>query len=536
LIIHASEVNKEANMKYCFLLKFIRILSGIIIMTGLVWVPKQVSAVGLVYASPDGTPANACTIDDPCDIQTAVDTVDAGGMVYAEQGIYYAYGGTGNQVLYVNRDVGISGGWNGSSADPVIDPDVYVSILDGQNIRRVVHAASFPVAGMSGISGFTIRNGNGSDTTRCPHTNAAGCGGGILIDSVPFSVAHCIIENNVAATTTSTADPLGYGGGLYIHDPVSMTITHNIIRYNTASTVTSGTTAYPGMGGGIFVSGGTDVEGLDIRFNEIYGNNATTPSYSGSGAGLAFENSSVYLRDNYIHDNDPNMSSYGSAIYAISSEISIFDNRILDNMGTDIIYLNDYNGKMLKNVIINPESFYGVRLSVNSDERYSTLANNIIAKHFTGNILISGSSADPANVKLYHNTLDGSENGIYMIENATVTVSNSIISNNAWALYKNPTGTNMVASNAQTLFHDNDNMGPWDLILYDLSGDPLYEDAAGGDYHIQAESAARDRAPSAGYVNDIDNDRRPCGSGPTPYDVGADEFWWKSYLPILQKP
>jgi hypothetical protein len=205
-------------------------------------------------------------------------------------------------------------------------------------------------------------------------------------------------------------------------------------------------------------------------------------------------------------------------------------------MGTDIIYLNDYNGKMLKNVIINPESFYGVRLSVNSDERYSTLANNIIAKHFTGNILISGSSADPANVKLYHNTLDGSENGIYMIENATVTVSNSIISNNAWALYKNPTGTNMVASNAQTLFHDNDNMGPWDLILYDLSGDPLYEDAAGGDYHIQAESAARDRAPSAGYVNDIDNDRRPCGSGPTPYDVGADEFWWKSYLPILQKP
>jgi hypothetical protein len=141
----------------------------------------------------------------------------------------------------------------------------------------------------------------------------------------------------------------------------------------------------------------------------------------------------------------------------------------------------------------------------------------------------------PANVKLYHNTLDGADYGIYMIENATVTVSNSILSNHAWALYKNPTGTNMLASNAQTLFHENDNMGPWDLVLYDLSGDPLYVDPLGGDYHIQVGSAAQNVVPSAGYFYDFEGDHRPCGLDPTSFDVGADEFCSKLNFPVIRK-
>jgi hypothetical protein len=75
-----------------------------------------------------------------------------------------------------------------------------------------------------------------------------------------------------------------------------------------------------------------------------------------------------------------------------------------------------------------------------------------------------------------------------------------------------------------------------DLVAFPLTGDPFFVNAPAGDYRIQADSAARDRVNSLGYAYDFEGDLRPMGAGGTPYDVGADEFWWKVFLPLTIKP
>jgi hypothetical protein len=51
-------------------------------------------------------------------------------------------------------------------------------------------------------------------------------------------------------------------------------------------------------------------------------------------------------------------------------------------------------------------------------------------------------------------------------------------------------------------------------------------------YHLTRSSPAIDRGIAAGVLTDIDGDSRPMGSG---YDLGADEFRFKVYLPLIRK-
>ncbi len=47
---------------------------------------------------------------------------------------------------------------------------------------------------------------------------------------------------------------------------------------------------------------------------------------------------------------------------------------------------------------------------------------------------------------------------------------------------------------------------------------------------MTAASAAIDKGVEAGVGFDVDGDARPAGAG---YDLGADEFWFKIYLPLV---
>jgi hypothetical protein len=61
-------------------------------------------------------------------------------------------------------------------------------------------------------------------------------------------------------------------------------------------------------------------------------------------------------------------------------------------------------------------------------------------------------------------------------------------------------------------------------------GTPAFVDPGDSDYHLGPESAAIDRGLEIGVAEDIDGDPR----WGTP-DLGADEFVWKVFLPLVAR-
>ncbi len=131
---------------------------------------------------------------------------------------------------------------------------------------------------------------------------------------------------------------------------------------------------------------------------------------------------------------------------------------MINNNGSSVLYLYNFNGYLDSNVIDNPSASNGVVLNVNSGGRFSILSNNIIAHHTDANIEMLGASGWGVTANIYHNTLDASYYGIYLCNYATANISNSIISHHtSVGIYKNPgctPGTETVNVN-YTLFHDN---------------------------------------------------------------------------------
>ena len=516
---------------------YIRLFHSVLICLLLVCMlgnPKPVSAAVHHYASPSGTPADACTYADPCDLQTAVDQAN-GDNVYVAEGSYFS---TTDEVLYIDHSVSIFGGWDGITPSPVPDPVGYPTILDGLIPfvnHRVVNVVLEPTESVT-ISGFTIRRGDATgQTADCFYPNVAGCGGGILVTGGTVTIENNIITDNVAAARTDVTHTTGEGGGINLQNVVSGTIRDNTIASNDALSAVTGADGSTGIGGGIYITDYIEAGTFSITGNDIYGNNAVTTAFNGPGDGLYMLFGSGEISDNNFHENNVNLSEYTSTLYAAHSDLTISDNQFINNHGVAALSLTDFKGSIDSNVIINPDVWYGVLLELNIYPRFSYVCNNIIARHASADLHLSGSLANPVATRIHHNTIDGAPYGISVYQYTTVEVLNSIISHHSTGIHQgSPTNTIVVDS---TLFHGNitaDIDGIYDVgtLFY---GDPYYVDSTNGDYHIQFNSAARDVAQGIGYAFDFENDPRPMGSIHQ-YDVGADEFWWKSYLPVLQKP
>jgi hypothetical protein len=65
----------------------------------------------------------------------------------------------------------------------------------------------------------------------------------------------------------------------------------------------------------------------------------------------------------------------------------------------------------------------------------------------------------------------------------------------------------------------------------DYVGDPSFVNVRSGDYHIQEDSAARDKGVDVFVYTDMDGQLRPEGKR---HDIGADEFWllYRVFLPL----
>jgi len=207
--------------------------------------------------------------------------------------------------------------------------------------------------------------------------------------------------------------------------------------------------------------------------------------------GIYCRESSSIISNNVISSNgNPNNATTDFAIWCDDSSLTISNNLILDNLEVAIYtyWSGSDSALILNNTIANNIHDHGVRC----DESSPTIKNNIIA---------------------------GNYGGIVAINSSFPKISYNEVWNNMWADYDEQTGSNCEPG------------------IGDISDDPMFVDAANGDYHLQYNSPCIDAGTNALELPDYDFEGDPRiydgnNDGTAVVDMGADEYVIKFNLTI----
>jgi hypothetical protein len=236
-------------------------------------------------------------------------------------------------------------------------------------------------------------------------------------------------------------------------------------------------------------------------------------TYTDGGA-IYFYASTASLQGNEIFDNQ---ASRGAGLYvAGGSDVSISSTTIISNTANGF-----------------PNRFFGHGGGVCVPSGQITLTNSILAGNHA---LDAGGAAflrGPA--VIVHTTIADNDGGDGSGVVVTGTLGAASLTNTIIAGHT--VGITVTAGNRATLegtLWDNDTdwggAGDLDVGTVNLWGDPAFLDPEGHDYHITANSAALNAGVDAGVLVDLDGDVRPLWGM---YDIGADEFVRRIYLPLL---
>jgi len=338
-----------------------------------------------------------------------------------------------------------------------------------------------------------------------------GHGGGLYLEDAPAHLVNNQIIENIASGSTAS------GGGLFLRNS-NATLTGNLISGNWASV---GDNDSEGHGGGITILTGSP----QLIENQITDNVATN-SYNapGIGGGVYLENTGATLTRNLVSGNTSSTidSGYGGGIYIKGwhGAASVLDGNVITN-----------NASGLKSLAIHGFGG-GVAIYRICETAPVILRNNVIANNdsddYGSGLWVGAVGEDlPAGVVLEHNTFANNKNGdaaISLQYALTVEMTNNIISGHNMGVFAMENSTVTMDG---TLWHQNTvDTGGAGTITHtnDLTGDPLYADAANINYHLTAGSAARDAALASSIVSDLDGQIRPNPDTNLP-DLGADEFY-----------
>jgi hypothetical protein len=465
-----------------------------------------------LFAEPGGTGTCYSPVS-PCDLQEAIKEAWDGDTIYVAEGVYT---GTGDQVAEITETLTLYGGWDGAVGAPIVhDPELYPSVLDGENERRGLYIYGGYEGITATIDGLVIRRGNAAnvETARQP-----GNGGGIYAASSVLSVFNSVISNNVAHTSTSQ---YGYGGGLYAVGSAGVVISGSMVVSNLAST------SYYGRGGGIAFQGGSD--NLLIAENEILSNTGSA-GHNGSGGGIYLgESAGVRIERNLMRGNIASSAAessngYGGGLmaYAVSS-LTLDANQIISNAASAEQY--GFGG--------------GLYLS---REIVFTMTNNVVAWNAAdsggGVSFETNKPGQPVVGKIVNNTFYANDRGegdegraaIHLRDaSVTVALTNNIFYSHTYGVYAPATTTATLHSN---LFYSSsvaDTAGAGSITNANpITGqDPLVS----ADWHLASGSPAIDAGTDVPWLTwDFEGEPRPRGG--VRFDIGADEGGFLAFVPL----
>ncbi|UCE67556.1 MAG: right-handed parallel beta-helix repeat-containing protein [Candidatus Zixiibacteriota bacterium] len=413
--------------------------------------------------------------DDYSTIQQGIDASTDGDTVRVAPGTYY---GDINYSIRIDDKNIVLGSWFLDEGDTS-----YISstIFDGNQVGSIQFIFGCESAV---ITGFTIQHcvgrywggggiecGGSSPTishniiTENRHPRLGGAGINLMNSSAT------IIYNTITENIAGSAYYEGFGAGIHVEG--NPTISYNTITDNFSNNV----------GGGIAVMEGSPT----ISHNTISGNSA---EFRGGGIYCSGVDSTVTISHNTISDNtisgDSYYDCYGGGICVDSgSAVTISHNTISGNttywFGGGICCNNSsptisYNTITENNAPVGQAGGGGIHCRENSSP---TISNNIIS----GNYAIfhgGGIDCSYSSPTIKNNTITGNEalggSGIFCSYSSPV-ITNTIVwggtANRIW----------LCADSSVTYCDIQDSLWPG---VGNISIDPLFRDAANGDFHLMS--------------------------------------------------
>ncbi|MBU0754557.1 MAG: SUMF1/EgtB/PvdO family nonheme iron enzyme, partial [Planctomycetes bacterium] len=321
--------------------------------------------------------------------------------------------------------------------------------------------------------------------------NSAGEGGGIGCYTASPTITNNTISRNTAGDSA---------GGIICYDESSPIITNNIVSENSTG----------GGAGGIYCC----YHSLPI----ITANTIIENSAAGDAGGIfCLDNCHLTITDNTISDNSAGGDAAG--IYCHTSSPTIKNNSILSNSAG-----RDAGGIFC---------FYSY---------YAIITNNIISRNTAldnagGIYCHSNSSPTITNNTILENSADNAGGGIRCYKKSSPVVVNTVLRNNTsqegpeiQVSYQSVPAIRFsnVKGGLDSISVEPDSTLVWGDGMIDE--EPLFVDAANGDYHLTRLSPCRDTGDNNAITEpyDFEGDPRIAWGGTV--DMGADEFYTVALL------
>jgi uncharacterized repeat protein (TIGR01451 family) len=432
-------------------------------------------------------------------VQAAVDEAYAYALLKVAGNCMGVYGPVGaRQQVYIDQALTVQGGYTTSNWTTP-DPQANLTTLDARGLGRVMYIlnAEWQETMEVLIDGLWLTGGSsyGQMGGHGPLEKYAGEGGGIYVYGAEPMFSNDHIYGNTSqnsgggvfgsfaflsfrASTIKDNIAQADGGGVAVHAEGSSFID---TRFEANSAENGGGFAAAVVGGGSFTR------------STFVGNHA-----SGFGGGLALE-TAAWLNETLILSNTADEQGGGIGFYGMSpfSPFAVLTNTVIAD---------------------NQAGLQGAGLFIPSG----------IEVHLNHTTLARNSGGDGSGITL--GWYDWMSPGV-----STLAMTDTILAYQDIGIKVSDASTVTVAgvlwfANSSNVWQSEDaTVWAWG----EHTGDPLFANPDGGDYHIGENSAARNMGLPSAVTWDLDYELRPMGGV---WDLGADEFFelWL-YLPMAVK-